>query len=395
MKKYDVAVVGGGPIGSYVAHRMAVMGYSVVVVERRGNYGDRICCTGLVSQECVNTFAIADDIILRQANSATLFSPGGRVFEVWRAEPQASIIDRVGLDLAIVKRAVDSGVEYVMGGTVGDIQIDGDRVRIEAGHEDEQVNFEVKAAIIATGFGSNLPEKLGMGKVGDFVIGVQAEVEALDLEGVEVYFGRQVAPGFFAWAVPTSKGKALVGMLSRRQHGFYLRKFLTHLTSQGKITPTEAEVLYRGISIKPPPRTYGNRLVVIGDAAGQVKPTTGGGIYYGWLCADIAAEKLRQAFSEGDLSARSLASYERAWKNKIGWELRMRRWARKVYERLSDGQVDLAIDIMKSSGIDKVLREREDLRFDSHGKVVLSLIRHGLLSKIGGVVSSSPPRHSS
>ena len=73
----------------------------------------------------------------------------------------------------------------------------------------------------------------------------------------------------------------------------------------------------------------------------------------------------------------------------------MGRWARKVFERLSDGQIDLAIDIIKSSGIDKVLQEREDLRFDSHGKVVLSLIRHGILSKIGGVVSSAPPRYGS
>ena len=395
MKQYDVAVVGGGPIGSYVAYRLATMGYGVVVVERRRSLGERVCCTGLVSQECVSAFVITDDIILRQANSATLFSPGGRVLGVWRAKPQASIIDRAGLNPAMAKKALDMGVEYVMGSTVGNMAVDGDKVRIEASRDNEPVNLEARAAVIAAGFGSSLPEKMGLGKVGDYVIGVQTEVEVVGLDGVEVYFGREVAPGFFAWAVPISTEKALVGLLTRRQPGFYLRKFLTALETQGKIAITEAEVLYRGISLKPPARTYGDCLLVVGDAAGQVKPTTGGGIYYGLLCADIAAAKLQQALHTGNISARSLASYEREWKKRLGWELRMGRWARRVYERLSDGQVDRAFDIVQSSGIDKVLLESEDLSFDSHGKVILSLIKHGLLSKIGRVVFSSPPRSSS
>jgi geranylgeranyl reductase family protein len=392
VRKYDVAVIGGGPVGSYTALRLAAMGFDVLVVERRKRYGDSICCTGLVSQECVNEYAIEDSLILRQANSATLFSPGGKAFSVRRVEPQASFVDRAELDTVLAKKARDSGADYVMGGTADDIKIENGGITVEVATQGEGLYLYARAAIIATGFGSSLPGKLGMGKVGDFVVGVQAEAEAASLEEVEVYFGRRVAPGFFAWAAPTSKGKALVGMLSRLQPGLYFRQFAESLVAKGKIAPVNTGVLYRGISLSPPSSTYKHRILVIGDAAGQVKPTTGGGIYYGWLCADIAVDVLQRALSDGDLSAKSLASYERAWKKKIGWELRMGRWARKVYESLSDRQVNLAVDIMKSGGIDRIVQEREDLHFDSHGKVILSLIKYGILSKIGGKPSSSPPR---
>ena len=96
---------------------------------------------------------------------------------------------------------------------------------------------------------------------------------------------------------------------------------VTFLQAQGRIASVEIEPCYRGIPIKPLPRTYGDRLVVVGDAAGQVKPTTCGGIYYGLLCADIATNNLHRALKRDDLSAKSLANYERGWKRKLGREL--------------------------------------------------------------------------
>jgi len=121
--------------------------------------------------------------------------------------------------------------------------------------------------------------------------------------------------------------------------------------------------------------------VVVGDAAGQVKPTTGGGIYYGLLCADIAANNLHRALENDDLSARNLASYEREWKKKLGRELKIGYWARKLYEHLSDRQIDRIFDIIKSNGIDEALLKKDDLRFDWHGEVILKLLGHRVLSK--------------
>ena len=135
-------------------------------------------------------------------------------------------------------------------------------------------------------------------------------------------------------------------------------------------------------------KTYGDRLGVVGDAAGQVKPTTGGGIYFGLLCADIAANHLHRALESDDLSAKSLAGYEQEWRKKLGQELKIGYGARKLYERMSDAQIDRVFDIIKSRGIDEALLKAEDLSFDWHGEVVLRLIRRRVISKTIGMVKA-------
>ncbi len=378
---HDVVVIGGGPVGSYTAYRLAEMGYGVVVVEQKERVGEQVCCTGIIGQECVASFAIDNNVILRQANSASLFSPSGRLLRLWREGTQACIVDRAAFDVAMASRAQGKGAEYVLNSLVRDIEVRDDRVRIEAACQGEKLNFEARAVVIATGFGSKLTEKLGLGKVSDFVMGAQTEVEAIGVDEIEVYFGQKIAPGFFAWLVPTSPQMARVGLLSRRSPGLYLRGLMSSLVVQGKIVSAEAELSYGGIPLKPLARTYSDRLLVVGDAAGQVKPTTGGGIYYGLLCVDIAANTLHRALESNDLSARSLGSYERGWRRKLGRELRIGYWARKLYQRLSDRQIDRIFDVIKSNGIDEALLKAEDLAFDWHGKAVLRLVRNAVVAK--------------
>jgi len=378
---HDVIVVGGGPVGSYVAYKLAAVGYDVAVLEQKEKLGGRVCCTGIISQECVNTFAIDSSVILNRVNSARLFSPSGRVIRLWRQKTQVCIVDRAAFDMAIANRAQGKGAQYVLNSQVRDIKVGDDGVRVEAARQKEKLNFEARAVVIATGFDSRLVRGLGVGKIGDFVMGTQAEVETIGVNEMEVYFGQEVAPDFFAWLVPISPSKALVGLALRHSSKFYLRKLMSALLAQGKIASVEAEPCYRAIPLKPLPRTYSRRLVVVGDAAGQVKPTTGGGIYFGLLCADIAANNLHRALKADDLSARNLAGYEREWKKKLGRELKICYYARKFYERLSDRQVDRIFDIIKSKGIDRELFEKNDLPFDWHGEVILKLLGYRALSK--------------
>ena len=378
---YDVAVIGGGPTGSHVAHRLSGMGYGVLVVEQNERLGEPVCCTGIVSQECVSSFDFDNGVILRRANSARLFSPSGKLIDLYREKTQVCIVDRAALNMAMARRAQGEGAEYVLNSTVRGIEVGGRGVKFEAVRQGERLDFGARAVVIANGFGSRLVEEAGLGRVGDFVIGAQAEVETMVIDEVEVYFGKEIAPAFYAWLVPTSPSRALVGLLSRRNPEFYLEKFIASLLAQGKIVAAEAKPCYRPIPLKPLARTSGKRLLVIGDAAGQVKPLTCGGVYYGLLCADIAANSLHRALKSDDLSAKSLAGYERGWKRKLGRELKIGYYARKSFESLSDKQLDRIFDIIKSSGIDEALLEADDLTVDWHSKVVLRLLGHKVLSK--------------
>lgn len=378
---HDAIVIGAGPIGSYLACRLAQVGYDVLVLERKDSLGERICCTGIISEECISNFTINDDVIIRKVNSASLFAPSGKLLRLQRPETQAYIVDRVGFDISMCHRAHDAGVEYVFSSDAMYISIDGNIVNIAAIQNGETLNYKARTVVIATGFGSHLIKEVGLASTGDFVIGVQIEVLLTEPSEIEIYCSQKKAPGFFAWLVPTSHRKALVGLLSRRSPQLYLQKFISYLSTEGKIATTKAEPLYRGISLKPLPQTYHERVLVVGDAAGQVKTTTGGGIYYGLLCADIAANNLQSALEKDDLSMKRLANYQREWHKKLSQELKICYWARKLYQRLSDSQIDKIFDIMISKDIASELLESNDLSFDWHGKLILRLLGKQALSE--------------
>ena len=372
-------VIGDGPAGSQVAYRLAGQGYDVVVLGKKEKPGRQVCCTGIISQACASSFAINESAVLGRVRSARIFSPSGKLISLWRQENQACIVNRSAFDVSMASRAQSKGAQYMPDSPARDITVKDDRVVVEVAHDGGGLKLEARAAVIASGFGTRLVE--GLGKIGDFVIGAQAEVETSGIDEVEVYLGQEVAPGFFAWLVPTSPPMALVGLLSRRSPEFYLRKLISSLQAQGKVASDEGSPSYRGIPLEPLARTYGKRLLVVGDAAGQVKPTTGGGIYYGLVCADIAARNLGRALEKDNLSAKSLANYEREWKRKLGRELGICYWGRKLYEHLNDRQIDRIFDIIKTNGIDDALLKADDLSFDWHGKAILRLVGQKVLTR--------------
>jgi digeranylgeranylglycerophospholipid reductase len=378
---YDAIVVGAGPVGSFLAYRLAKFGYKVVVFERRPRVGDSVCCTGIIGKECFDRFPVASDAIISQATSAKFFAPSGRYLRLCKETVQAYVVDRAAFDRALASKAQEKGVDYHLSAKVEDIALAGNCVRARVESNGRADSFEGRVAIISSGFGASLPQKLGLGKISDFVLGAQAEVNIERLDEVEVYFGQEIAPGFFAWLVPTFPGKALAGLLSRRTPGSYLKNLLSNLFAQGKITSPGDIINYGGVPITTLPRTYGERVVVVGDAAGQVKPTTGGGIYYGLLCADIAAEVINDALGADDPSARRLSSYEKGWRKRLSRELQIGYWARKTYEKLSDRQIEHILDIVQRNNIHEALLKSHDFSFDWHGDSILRALKDNSLQQ--------------
>jgi flavin-dependent dehydrogenase len=122
-------------------------------------------------------------------------------------------------------------------------------------------------------------------------------------------------------------------------------------------------------------RSYGDRLLVIGDAAGQVKPTTGGGIWFGYLGARIAAGVLGEALGSDNLTAGELSRYQKQWKAKMGKELSRGYRARWAYARLSDRQIEGVFDALDSDGMAGTLLNSDNFSFDWHSKLILTVLK--------------------
>ena len=241
--------------------------------------------------------------------------------------------------------------------------------------------------MVASGFGSELTGQLGLGRVGDFATGVQAEVVAPGADEIHVYFGRGIAPGFFAWLVPTSGGRALVGLLSRHNGHTHLERLLQKLQADGMVTEVAKGPARWGVPLRPLSRTFGERLLVVGDAAGQVKPTTGGGIYYALLASEMAAEALHGALRRDDLSAPALSIYEREWKRVLSRELEIGYSARRLFEFSRDCQIDLIMHSIASNGLYRQLVDMPATSFDWHSGVIAKVLDHPILSKALNVIN--------
>jgi digeranylgeranylglycerophospholipid reductase len=373
---YNTIIIGAGPVGSYLAGKLAQLGYKLLVIDKKLAASQDVYCTGIISKECLNLIPIDKNLIIRQASSARFLAPSGKPLRLWRSHETAYVIDRPSLNLALADHAQKHGVRYLFGAQVTDIQAGTESLRVSAKCREQKELFEAETAIIAAGFGSPLPGKLGLGEISDFTIGAQAEVNMSDLGEIEIYLDHRLAPGGFAWLVPTRDNKGLAGLLTPQQPERHLNKLLSSLKTQAKITSTETIMGYEAIPLQPFPKTYTHRILVVGEAAGQVKPTTGGGIYYGLICADIAADILHQAFQTHDFSESRLASYQKEWRARLGKELQIGYWAHRLYKKLDNRQIELLHNFISSNGIPQFIAELDDFSFDWHSELILKAIRH-------------------
>ena len=285
----------------------------------------------------------------------------------------AAIVDRARLNTHLAEMAQASGARYLFGTKADDISTGADAVEVMVDGQSRERVIKAKAAVVATGFGSPLPAKLGMGEIKQFVRGAQTEVAINGIDEVEVYFNQKLVPGGFAWLVPTADGRGLVGLLTRGQADTALESLLEFFSGQGKIAANQAAPSYDVIPLKPLPHTCADRVLVVGEAAGQVKPTTGGGIYYGLLCADIAADVLKEALEAGDFSADSLADYEDRWRARLNRELVIGYWARNTLASLSNRGIDRLFRLAGKKGLSELIANGSSFSFDWHGPLLLKV----------------------
>ncbi len=376
-------MVGAGPAGNNAAISLASQGYGVTVIDSRENIGDKLC-TGLVGEECFRRYPIDPALVYREINSARVVGPSSEGLRFETPHSVARVVDRVGYVAAFAERAKEAGAQYLLGRRVVRIDQRKDRVSVVTGDG----ALEARALVLAAGFGTQLNRQLGLGEASDYVVGIQALVETDGLDEVEVYLGRDVAPGFFAWLVPTQPGYALAGLLVRKNAQDWFARFVSARKTDGTVKELVSKVTCWGIPLRPLGKTFTDRVLVVGDAAGQVKPTTGGGIFYSLLASEIASGTLDQALRGDKLSANRLREYQKDWKSLLSKELEVGYSARRAFEFLGDNQINFLIHQASKNGFVAELANSPDVSFDWHSSMIGKIMGHPTL---GGVLKLVNP----
>ena len=380
---YDVLVLGAGPAGNTAALELARQGARVAVIDYRERIGDKLC-TGVIGMECARKFPVRQRHIRREVDSALIHSPSGRCYTVKRDGPQALIVDRVAYVSEVSAEAGRSGADYFTGHRVTAVDRARQGVRVWTGRGPSSECFHSQLLLIATGFRSPVTQMVGLWdrSAQDFIFGQQVVVETNGVEGVEVFVGGAGAPESIGWIVPTSPDQGLVGTISRQKRPVCLDSLITALRREGRIEADVHEFSRWGIPVRPLARTFGTRMLVLGDAAGFTKPTTGGGIYYGMMSGRIASETALEALDSGDYSASALQQYERRWKREFGREMDIGYYARRLFEAMSNEQKDEIMRVFLSQEVQSEIVDSPGFSFDWHSRAILRTVSNRQIAKM-------------
>ncbi len=373
--EYEVVVVGAGPVGGHLAALVAGKGRSVLILEEHGEVGRPVQCAGIFSPKVLDIVG-CKEAVTNRIRGAEILSPGGRLISVHAREDKAVVVDRERFDKAIIDDAMKSGAELELGAKVLGSKVKDDRVETVVQRNGERTKVVSRLIIGADGVKSSVARWFGLPRAPVILPGVQKELSNAPCDGdkVKIFIGTDVAPGFFVWAVPSGE-TTRVGLCTRRKAAAHLERFMSSRDpARAFLRDSRLESTLAGsIPIGPVEKTYGERVMVVGDAAAQVKPTSGGGIYPGLVCAGHCAKTALEALERNDFSERFLSRYHKRWTGDIGKELRKDWRLYRLFQSFSDEKMEEAFDLLDNPKILRLIEERGDIDYPS--KLALPIVR--------------------
>ncbi len=350
-RKYDVIVVGGGPGGLSAAVHLAEKGLRVKVFEKKKLLGKPVRCGEyfpvkeemaklLPRVKCIDIIDAPEDSIDSKCKSIRLVSPRGHEFEF---PFEAYILDRHVFETHLGDVARSNGADIDVG------------VQAHYYHENEggwvgptrETADYGEIIVAADGYPSETAERAGLPEreyAGPYAVATNIEYLMTDLEVeqdvAELYMDPRYSPGGYGWIIPKGHGRANVGIGIREPYvrrEWQIRDLLAGFIEKNKVAAKRlkggktSSLIADSLPVDGPlRRTYSDRVMAVGDAAGMVMPTNGGGIQTAMITGRLAGEAAVRYFEDKT----PLSSYEEAWKDQIGLEMENSKIMRQASDRL-------------------------------------------------------------
>ncbi len=353
----DVVIAGGSVAGLICAREIASNNHSVLVIEEDYEIGTPEHCGGLVSTAGLEELGIIpfrktfDHLI----ETAEIHAPNGNSFSINSKKQKVAEISRRELDKQIAHQAQKNGATIKVRTSFQELTDKG--VRTSEGE------IECKIFVDARGVSSLIhKDRTGI------LSSAQYEIYAdwIKKGKVEVFFDQERYPGFFAWIIPSDEGKGKVGVAGKGINVVEaIEKFLETIGNYSTIRKIYAPIWIKG----PIDKFIDGKIVIVGDAAGQAKPTTAGGIYSSGMGGLYAGQAISKFLESKDMS--DLEEYQKRWTEKFGKEFEKQLFARKILERLDNSTINKLFESVTPE-ITKEISEKED--FDFHTGSIVKLL---------------------
>ncbi|MGB4579980.1 MAG: NAD(P)/FAD-dependent oxidoreductase [Methanoculleus sp.] len=373
---WDVVVVGAGPSGSAAARACAEGGLSTLCIEEHGTIGYPVQCAGLLSTSAFEECGVSGESIQNEVSGARMVSDLGGELLFDAGVTKAHVVDRCRLDREMAQRAADAGAEFLLKTSVSGIQ--GSTLLTRGIRGREEIPFRL--VIAADGPRSSIARMLGLRRPEIYLGGVQAEVPCrVDPRYVELH--PNASPDFFGWVIPISATRARIGLCAKEHAKEHLDRFVARYG--GSCTHLVSGVIPLGVM----PRTYGHRVLFVGDAAGFPKPTSGGGIYTGIRSAKHAAEVAVACCARREFDDTSLQDYERLWREDFGRELDIGLKMLRVRQKMTPEEIDRLCRILNDPDLIETIVEHGDM--DRPGALIKKLaLKPALIRGMGMLFAS-------
>lgn len=353
----DVVIAGGSVAGLICAREIASNNHSVLVIEEDYEIGTPEHCGGLVSTAGLEELGIIpfrktfDHLI----ETAEIHAPNGNSFSINSKKQKVAEISRRELDKQIAHQAQKNGATIKVRTSFQEMTDKG--VRTSEGE------IECKIFVDARGVSSLIhKDRTGI------LSSAQYEIYAdwIKKGKVEVFFDQEKYPGFFAWVIPSGEGKGKIGVAGKGINVVEaIEKFLETMGNYSTIRKIYAPIWIKG----PIDKFIDGKIVIIGDAAGQAKPTTAGGIYSSGMGGLYAGQAISKFLESNDMS--DLEEYQKRWTEKFGKEFEKQLFARKILERLDNNTINKLFESVTPE-ITKEISEKDD--FDFHTGSIIKLL---------------------